>query len=118
MSVGFQASTATVNNAISSIALNMRGLMQQINNLTTFIDGQDDGMAALQAIGFSTASTSGDVYPNPGGASDAAFAMQLIEYMGILSGVYYGTVQQGGTGGTAATMFNFDNAFSFTWGGQ
>jgi len=31
---------------------------------------------------------------------------------GNLAGVYYGTVQQGGTGGTGAVLFNFDNALA------
>jgi len=39
-------------------------------------------------------------------------------YMNTIAGCYYGTVQQGGSGGTGATEFNFNNALSVLWGGQ
>ena len=71
-------------------------------------------MAALTAIGYSNAPDPA----NPGGVSDAALAAQYLGYMSTLGGIYYGVVQQGGTGGTGATTFNFDNALSPLWAGR
>ena len=49
---------------------------------------------------------------------DATSANLLLGYMNTLVGVYDGTVQAGGTGGTVATMFNYANALSALWAGM
>lgn len=114
MSVGGQASTNTVNGALTSISVGMRNLMQQITNLSTWVNGQGNGLQMLVSLGFaSTANTS-----NPGGVSDAQLALNMIAYMNTVAGVYCGTVQQGGSNGTAATTFNFNQELSQLWSGQ
>lgn len=114
MSIGNQASTVSVNNSLSNITTNLRNMMQIIENLNTFINGQDTGEATLANIGFSTTASS----TNPGGLSDAAYALEIISYLSVISGVYYGTVQSQGSGGTGAVLFDFDNAFAPMWGGN
>jgi hypothetical protein len=102
MAVGTQASTATINDSLSSLALSMRGLAEQIIDQALFIDNL--GTAGLETLGFNS--------------TDAATVLQMIGYMNTVAGVYYGTVQQGGSGGTGASDFNFNNALSSLWGGQ
>lgn len=114
MSVGNTTSVAAVNNTITQNALGLRAMMQQIGNLNTFINGGGNGLQALQEIGFSTVPTSA----NPGGVSDAQYALTIISYLNNIAGVYYGTVQQGGSGGTGAIQFDFDTALAPMWGGQ
>ena len=104
MSVGNQGSSDAVNQAITQYALGMRNLMQGITNLSTWINGQGDGQTYLESLGYDSA--------------DASNALSAIAYLSTVSGCYYGTVQQGGTGGTAATTFNFNQELSQYWAGQ
>lgn len=101
MSVGTQASKSSVDQNLSTLAVQLRGVMQAAKSLNTYVNGQNTGLAALQALGYS--------------AADAATALQLIGYLNTLAGAYYGTVQQGGSGGTGAILFNFDNALAQLW---
>jgi hypothetical protein len=105
--VGVQANTTTINNNITGFAINLRGVMQQISYLSTFINGQGTGLATLAEIGFSTAASS----INPGGISDAQYALNMISYLNTVAGVYYGTAAQ-------PTTFNFDQELSQMWAGQ
>lgn len=114
MSVGAQGSSSTVDAALTNLAVGMRNTMQGIANLNTWINGQGDGLTYLAELGYSTAPSS----VNPGGISDAQFALNTIAYLNTMAGVYYGTVQQGGTGGTGATTYNFNNQLSMVWGGN
>lgn len=114
MSVGGQASTATINGSLTNLSTGIRNLMQGVTNLNTFVNGGGNGVNVLAELGFSTIPTAS----NPGGVSDAQLALNIIGYLNTVSGVYYGTVQQGGTGGTGATMFNFNNALSLVWAGS
>ncbi len=114
MSVGAQGSSGTVSAALTNLAVGMRNLMQSITNLNTWINGQANGLAYLEELGFSSASNP----DNPGSISDAQFALNLLAYLNTMSGVYYGTVQQGGSGGTGASMFNFNQELSQLWAGS
>jgi hypothetical protein len=88
--------------------------MQDISNLNLRVNGQGAGLAYLESIGYS-----GTANPdNPGGVSNAALALSMISYLNTNAGVYFGTVQQGGTGGTGAILFNFGQELSQVWGGQ
>lgn len=107
MSVGNQANTTTISNAITSSAINLRSVMEGINHLSTFVNGQGTGLQTLAAIGFSTAPTAA----NPGGISDAQYALNMISYLNTVAGVYYGTATQ-------ATTFDFNQELSQMWGGQ
>lgn len=104
MSVGSQAGSGTVDQLLTNLSVGLRNTMQAINNLNMWVNGQSQGLANLESMGYDTAS--------------AQTALSMIAYLNTIAGVYYGTVQQGGTGGTAATMFNFNQELSQLWAGQ
>jgi len=99
---------------LSSIATQYRNLCQTMRDLSTQVNGQAAGLAYLEGLGYTNTANP----LNPGGISDAQYALNVVNYLSTLAGVYYGTVQQGGTGGTGAIDFNFDNAFSPLWANQ
>lgn len=107
MSVGQAASAGTVDNALIQYSVGLRNLMQSISNLSTWINGQGNGLAYLEQLGYSSTPNAG----NPGGISDAQFALNLLAYLDTVAGVYYGTATQ-------ATVFNFNNELSQLWNGQ
>lgn len=114
MPVGGQANASVINQMMSGYSLALREVMTNITNLNTQVNGQGNGLAYLQSIGYaSTANTS-----NPGNVSDAQLAQSMIAYLYTLAGLYYGLVQQGGSNGTGATMFNFNQELSQLWAGQ
>ena len=102
MSVGNQPTVATVNSSVGSVAVGMRAVMARARDLQTQVTTL--GTPGLEAIGFS--------------AQDAASVVTAAGYMSTVAGCYYGTVQQGGSGGTGASDFNFDSALSAEWGFQ
>lgn len=104
MSVGGQASTATVDTAITQLSLGLRNTMQSITNLSMWINGQGNGLATLESLGYDS--------------TDAQSALTAISYLNTVAQVYYGIVQQGGSGGTGATAFNFNQQLSQYWVGQ
>lgn len=114
MSVGSQASTATMDQNLTNFSHSLRDLCVKIKNLNTEINNQGQGLAAMQALGYSSAANP----QNPGGISDSQWALNALAYLNTIAGAYFGTVQQGGTGGTGAILFNFDNALSPLWAGQ
>jgi hypothetical protein len=107
MSVGNQTNKASNDASLTDLAVTMRDLMTRIKRLDTQTNGQGGGLAYLQTIGYSNAANPA----NPGGQSDAAWALQAIAYLNTLAGVYFGTATQGST-------FAFDNALSLLWSGQ
>lgn len=102
MAVGTPMTSQQVNAQLTQLALQLRSVMEQIDNFSTQISNAQ--AAGLEAAGFSP--------------TDAASVLSFMGYMSTVSGVYYGKVQQGGTGGTGASTFNFDNQLSALWGGQ
>jgi hypothetical protein len=102
MAAGNQPTQASVNQMLTNVAVQMRNIMDLVRVQETPIVNM--GTAGLEALGFSSA--------------DAASVLALWGYLSTVAGVYYGTVQQGGSGGTGASTFNFDNALSEAWGGQ
>jgi hypothetical protein len=114
MPVGAAIGSSQIDNIITALAVNLRDVMQRIANLNLAVNGQGAGLAYLESLGYS-----GTANPaNPGGVSDAALALSVIAYLNTMAGVYFGTVQQGGTGGTGATLFNFNQQLSEVWAGQ
>lgn len=107
MSVGGQGNNGTVDSALTNSAVGMRNLMQGIINLSTWINGQGNGLAYLEELGYSSAANP----ENPGGISDAQFALNLIAYLNTMAGLYYGTATQ-------STAFDFNNELSQLWAGQ
>jgi len=102
VTVGLPATQQSLNARLGQAAIAVRNAMQQASALFEYQNNL--GTAGLEAAGFS--------------AQDAASYQQMAGYLSTLAGVYNGTVQQGGSGGTGASTFNFDNALSATWGGQ
>jgi len=92
----------------------MRDIMQQAVNLSTQVNGSGQGLASLEAIGFSSAANP----DNPGDQSDAAWALEVIAYFNTVAGVYFGTVQAGGSGGTGAVQFDYNEALASLWNVQ
>ena len=116
MSVGGQAGMNTVNDSLTKLSVGLRSIMTGVANLSTWVGGQGNGnlQQVLINLGDSTAPSAS----NPGGVSDAQLATTMLGYLTTLYGVYNGTVQQGGSGGTNATMFNFNTALGYLWAGQ
>lgn len=114
MSVGNQLDKETVDSTLTQLAVGYRELASKAMRLQVMIEGHGDPQTVLESIGYdATANTA-----NPGEQSDAAWAQQCIDYLYTLAGVYHGTVQQGGSGGTGASTFDFHNALSLLWGDQ
>lgn len=97
MSVGSQANSVTVNEQITAYATQLRNVMQGITNLSTWINGQGNGLAVLEALGYN--------------ATDAQTAQNMISYLNTIAEVYFGTATQ-------ATEFSFNNELSQIWAGQ
>lgn len=102
MSVGSQPSQGNINQTLTQLALSLRdlanGMLQQQAYLTKL------GLAGLEGLGFT--------------AGDAQQVLTDVNYMAAVAGCYKGTVQQGGTGGTGAILFNFEDALTPLWGGS
>lgn len=107
MAVGATIGSSQVNNILTALAVRMRDVMQEVSNLNLAVNGQGQGLAYLESIGYSNA----DDPANPGGVSDAALALSVISYLNTVSGLYFGTATQPDT-------FNFNQQLSEVWGGQ
>lgn len=107
MPVGMQASQAGMNQSLTNLSTALRDLMSVVNNLVTEVTNGGDGLAYLESIGFG--STADDA--NPGNISDAQYALNMINYLGTVSGVYFGTATQG-------SEFDFNSELSVLWAGQ
>lgn len=114
MPVGAPIGSSQIDNMITAFAVRLRNLATDISELNLSVNGEGDGLAYLQQKGYSNAPNP----DNPGGVSDAELALTKIGYLNTNAGVYFGTVQQGGTGGTGAILFNFHQGLSSVWGGQ
>jgi len=106
--------SAQMDNLLTNLAVRFRQLMQEASSLETQVTGMQTGLAYMQSIGYSNTANPA----NPGNKSDAQYALDLLGYFNTVAGVWFGTVQQGGTGGTGAAVFNFNNAVSSLWAGQ
>lgn len=107
MSVGATLSSSQVDNILSNLAVNFRNLSQQAVNLGIEVNGQGQGLAFLESTGYS--STPNPV--NPGGISDAAWALQLVNYFNTVAGVWFGTATQ-------TPAFNYNVVSAPLWAGQ
>jgi hypothetical protein len=107
MAVGSTIGSDQVNNIITALAVRVRDTMRQISNLNEAVNGQAQGLAYLESIGFDAAPNPA----NPGGVSDAELALSMIGYLNTVSALYFGTAAQ-------PDPFNFDQELSQVWGGQ
>ncbi|SRR5260370_3300890 len=97
MTVGIQANPTSFDQTLTSLAIEARTLMRKLRDLNTQVNGPQSGSAYLQGIGYSGA--------------DAPIALQYVNYMSNIQGVYYGTA-------IVAAQFSFDNGLSPLWAGQ
>lgn len=95
MAIGVQSTVQQVNQELSSYAIQMRNLMQEIQDFNMSI--ADLGTAGLEAIGYT--------------ATDAPNVVSQAAVLNTMAAVYYGTATQ-------ATLFNFNNALSSLWATQ
>jgi hypothetical protein len=100
MPVGNQPTVAGINQSLSSLAIQMRNLMQQVKQF-------DQKISALGATGLENIGGTGQGF-NP---ADAASVIQLAGFLNKNAGVYFGT-------DTQATASNFDAALTVVWGDQ
>jgi hypothetical protein len=107
MPVGATIGSDHLSNILTNLAVNFRNLAQQAANLSIEINGQGTGLAVLQSLGYSNTPNAA----NPGGISDAAWALQLVNYFSNVAGVWFGTATQ-------ASTFNYNNASAPLWAGQ
>jgi hypothetical protein len=85
---------ASVNNYAAQTAIQLRTVMNQISALAVEVNNL--GTAGLIALGFASA--------------DATAMVSAVDNMLSLAQIYQGSLQQGGTGGTGASLFNFQTA--------
>ena len=96
MAIGNVPTVAQLNSQAATIALAYRDNAAKAAALQAYAVAQ--GSTGLIAMGM----TSGD----------ATSFLTMCGYMASLAQVYNGTLQQGGTGGTGASLFNFGNALT------
>jgi hypothetical protein len=114
MSVGGQTSSASVDQRLTDLAVDLRDWCYKVTNLNTEINGGGQGLQVLETLGYQGAPNPN----NPNSMTDAQYALQLIAYLSNVQGVADGTVQQGGSGGTDAIKFDFNQALSTVWAGR
>jgi len=102
MAVGDQTSQGAVNATLTQLARDWRDLADR--TLQRQAEYVKLGASGLQGMGFTPA--------------DATTALDDINHMATLAGCYKGTVQQGGSGGTGAILFNFQDFLTHLWAGQ
>lgn len=107
MPVGAVIGSGQVDNIITSLAVGMRNVMQQVVNLNLAVNGQGTGLAYLESIGYgSTANPA-----NPGNVSDAQLAQNMIGYLNTMAAIFNGTAAQ-------PSEFNFGQELSQVWAGR
>jgi len=108
MTVGAQANKAVIDQNLTNLALQLRNVMQQIQNEWTFINNgaAGDAIAVLVKQGYDNANSDA-----PGGQSDASYASYLLNNLNTLAGLYFGTATQ-------ADAFDFANALAPLSAGQ
>ena len=105
--VGAVIGSNQIDNVITNLAISLRNVMRQMSNLSLAVNGQGNGLTYLESIGYASAANAA----NPGGISDAQYALNMIGYLNTMAAVYYGTAAQ-------TPAFNFDQELSQMWAGQ
>ena len=107
MPVGATMGFTQMNNILSSLAVTLREIMTDISNTNLSVNGQGQGLAYLESIGYSNVSNPA----NPGSISDAQYALNMISYLNTMAAVYFGTAAQ-------TPAFNFHQQLSQLWSAQ
>jgi hypothetical protein len=94
MAIGNQPNMQQLNSQAAQYATTWRTIAEQSLALQAYITSL--GQAGLVALGFV--------------AGDATAFITAVNQMATMAQIFQGTVQQGGTGGTGANLFNFQNA--------
>lgn len=108
MSVGIQATKAAMDQNLTSLAVQLRQLMQQVANEWTNVNNGAAGTAVevLTAMGYDNTEATA-----PGGQTDAAYADYALNTMNTVAQVFFGSATQ-------ATDFDFYNALAPLMAGQ
>lgn len=101
MSVGNQQTKQGMDNALTSLSMQLQTIMQQIRQVSQQVNGQGNGLAYLEGIGYTNTANPA----NPGSQSDAAWALQALGYLNQLASIHDGSQNLAGA-------FNFQNALS------
>lgn len=104
--VGNPTTANQVDSELSACATLLEQLSARAMALITKVTA-NGGITFLEKAGYSNDPASSNP-GNPGGQTDAAYALELINYMSTLVGVYQGTATQ-------STDFNFAQALSILW---
>jgi hypothetical protein len=96
MTVGSQLNNAQIDQKITLLSMQMRDVMQAASNLSMNVNGQGDGLAFLEAAGYTN--------------TDAPAALAAISYLNTVAGVYFGTATQ-------TSDYNFNQQLSQYWAG-
>src|SRR6185437_1683995 len=99
MTAGLQASQNSINSTIGGMTLTLRNLCQHAQDFQMWIT--QTGQSGLVALGFS--------------ATDATAIINAAGYLNTIAQICQGQVQQGGSNGSGAAMFNFMNALAPLW---
>lgn len=105
--VGVQPTNASINNALTGIALQMRNVVQQAANLSKQVNSTGDALAYLEAAGYSAVANP----DNPGGISDAQLALNLLNSLTTIVELATGNA-------TLTTATDFTTTLSLLWNGQ
>jgi len=107
MPVGMQATSATMDQTLTTLSVSLRNVMSEIRRLSTQVNNGVGGTPTqvLTAMGYSN--TNSDA---PGNQSDASYAAYLIGLFTTITALYYGTATQPAT-------YDYDNALSALWAG-
>jgi hypothetical protein len=109
--------SSQMDNILTALAIEMRDLMRRISDLDMSVNGNGAGLSYMKQAGYSDVVATSNPN-NPGGITDAAWALQVLSFLNTPSRVYFGLLQQGGTGGTGATIQNFNLQLAGVWGGR
>jgi hypothetical protein len=106
MSVGTQIVSSQMDQTLTALAVRLREVMHDIDDVYTQVTNGvlGNGTVTLESYGYSN--------------SDATTALALLTDLATIAQVYAGQLQAGGTGGTGATLVNYDNALSVLWAVQ
>jgi hypothetical protein len=108
MSVGEQATKAGMDQAFTSLAVQMRNLMQQVQNEWVNVNNGAAGSASDVLVRMGYDNTNSDA---PGSQSDAAYADYVLNTMNTMAQIFFGNAVQPDT-------FDFANALAPVMAGQ
>lgn len=108
MTVGQQATKASMDQTLTAVAVQLRQIMSTVNARWTFVNNGAAGAAVdvLAAIGYDNTNAT-----SPGGLTDAAYAEYVLNQLHTMAAIYYGQAAQ-------PSVYDFDNALAPMWAAQ